>query len=216
VDGIHDMGGMAGFGSVDVAAVESGHDGWEARAQVVALVSGGMSRFGIEQIPPDKYLNSTYAERWLICAETKLVGKGQVDAAGLARWKARFESNQDLLPPRTEDAEGLAQLQELVLTTPLMQQVHNPQFEVGDRVRVRRMRPEPHNRCPRFVRGAIGEVERVPGSDPLPDVPNSSDKVEPVYTVRFESVDLWGDQTDAGEPPFDLLIDLWQSYLEAA
>ena len=107
-------------------------------------------------------------------------------------------------------------MQELVLTTPLMQQVDNPQFGVGDRVRVRRMRPEPHNRCPRFVRGAIGEVERVPGSDPLPDVSNSSDMVEPVYTVRVDSVDLWGDQTDAGEPPFDLLIDLWQSYLEVA
>lgn len=209
------MGGMAGFGPIDVAAVESGHEGWEARAQVVALVSRGMSRFGIEQIPPDKYLNSTYAERWLICAETKLLRTGQVDAAGLARWKELFESDQDLLPPRTEDAEGLTQMQELVLTTPLMQEVQNPQFEVGDRVRVRRMRPEPHNRCPRFVRGATGEVERVPGSEPLPDVANS-DTAEPVYTVRFESVDLWGDQADAGEPPFDLLIDLWQSYLEAA
>ena len=41
------------------------------------------------------------------------------------------------------------------------------------------------------------------------------DDVEPVYTVRFSSVDLFGDQTDAGEPPYVLLIDLWEPYLEA-
>jgi nitrile hydratase len=207
---------MAGFGSIDVGAVDSGQEGWEARAQVVAMLSRGMSRFGIEQIPPEKYLNSTYAERWLICAETKLLGNGQVESASLDRWRELFESDHDLLPPRTEDAEALNGFEELILTTPLMHEVQSPRFDIGDSVRVRRMHPEPHNRCPRFVRGAIGAVERVPGSDLLPDVSNGSDTVEPVYTVSFDSVDLWGDQTGAGEQPFVVLIDLWQSYLEAA
>jgi hypothetical protein len=60
----------------------------------------------------------------------------------------------------------------------------------------------------------VGDVERVLGADPVPDAADEND-VEPVYTVRFSSVDLFGDQTEAGEPPYVLLIDLWESYLEA-
>jgi nitrile hydratase len=76
------------------------------------------------------------------------------------------------------------------------------------------MRPEAHHRCPRYLRGALGEVERVLGADPVPDA-DDEDDVEPVYTVRFSSMDLFGDQTEAGEPPYVLLIDLWERYLEA-
>ena len=39
----------------------------------------------------------------------------------------------------------------------------------GERVRVRRMRPEGHTRCPRYVRGALGVIERVHGDDLLAD-----------------------------------------------
>jgi len=91
-----------------------------------------------------------------------------------------------------------------------------PQFAVGERVRVNRMRPEPHHRCPRYLRGVVGEVEKVPAQDFLPGTPFSANLVEPVYTVRFNSVDLWGDRTGQGEPPYDLFIDLWQTYLEPA
>jgi len=212
VDGIHDMGGMAGFGPVDVDAVESGHEGWEARTQVVALLSGGMSRAGIEEIPPDEYLNAAYAERWLMCAERRLVDNGVLAADDLASWSERLESAPDTELPHRENPESLAGLEQLVMTTPLMREPPTPQFAVGERVRVQRMHPEEHNRCPRYVRGVVGEIERIPGADYRPGVPMSPEVLEPVYTVRFDSVDLWGEQD---EPAFDLFIDLWQSYLEA-
>ena len=94
----------------------------------------------------------------------------------------------------------------------------DPRFDVGDRVRVRRMRPEVHHRCPRYVRGAIGVVERVAGDEHVPRAgPGQPDgPLEAVYTVRFDSTELWGDRREAGEPPYELLIDLWERYVEAA
>ncbi len=206
------MGGMAGFGPIDVDAVESGHEGWEARNQVVALLSGGMSRAGIEEIPPAEYLDAAYAERWLICAERRLVDKGVLAAADLATWVERFETAPDTEMPRAENPEALGDLERMVMTTTPMPEPPSPHFALGDRVRVKRMHPEQHNRCPRYVRGAIGEVQRIPGADHRPGAPRTPEMFEPVYTVRFDSVDLWGPQD---EPGFDLFIDLWQSYLEA-
>jgi hypothetical protein len=34
---------------------------------------------------------------------------------------------------------------------------------------------------------------------------------EPVYSVAFRSQDLWG---ESDEPPWTILLDLWESYLE--
>jgi len=214
MDGIHDMGGMAGFGPVDVAAVESGHEGWEARLQVVALLSGGMSRAGIEEIPPDQYLAAGYAERWVSCSETRLLRRGVVDESDLERWREAIVAEPGVDLPNTADATALADLESMVLTTTPMRDVVDARFAPGDRVRVRRMRPEVHHRCPRYIRGAVGTIERVPGAEHVPGARPGDESLEPVYTVMFDSTDLWGDQQADGEAPFELLIDLWESYLE--
>jgi hypothetical protein len=86
-------------------------------------------------------------------------------------------------------------------------------FAPHDAVIVQRMRPDHHNRCPRYVRGARGTIDVVCGEDRVPGSARDSTAVEPVYTVRFDSRDVWGD-TD--EPPFAVFVDLWESYLEAA
>ena len=88
-----------------------------------------------------------------------------------------------------------------------------PRFRPGERVRVRRMRPARHTRCPRYVRGAAGVIERVHGDDRLADavVRGQDGPVEAVYAVRFRSDDLFGPRE---EPPYRVLVDLWESYLE--
>jgi nitrile hydratase subunit beta len=90
-----------------------------------------------------------------------------------------------------------------------------PRFAPGSRVRVKRMRPPGHTRCPRYARGATGVVERVDGMDRLPDKAVYGERVErePVYSVAFASTELWG---ASDEPPFTVLLDLWDSYLEPA
>jgi len=210
------MGGMHGFGSVDPSASESGHEGWESRLQAVAFMAGAITRAGIEAIEPAKYLDSTYHERWIIAAEKRAVAKGTVDAEVLARWQDVFAADADARPPRTEDPDRVARAQATIDRSFVLPPARNPRFAVGDRVRVKRMRPERHHRSPRYIRGVVGEVENVACQDYLPGIPSSAGLAEPVYTLRFDSVDLWGDRTDEGEPPYHLFIDQWESYLEAA
>lgn len=214
MDGIHDMGGMHGFGAVDVEAAEPSHENWESRLQAIAILSRGVRRSGIEAIPPADYLASSYHERWLMCAESVLVRQGRVSIGELDRWRSVFDANPSELPPRAVNPERVPRLIERLMTTPLMHAVDDVPFGVGDRVRVKRMAPEAHHRCPRYVRGAVGVVDRIPGAEPSPEAPPDS-KPEPVFTVRFDSVELWGDRAPDGEPGYDLYIDLFQSYLEA-
>jgi nitrile hydratase subunit beta len=122
----------------------------------------------------------------------------------------------DAGPPTAADpelaAEAVAHLRE---GSPPMGMVLAPRFGPGDRVRVRRMHPDGHTRCPRYVRGAVGVVERVQGTDRLPDraIYGLTTEPEPVYAVAFASQNLWG---ESNEPPWTVLLDLFDSYLESA
>jgi nitrile hydratase len=83
---INDVGGLQGFGPVEVDEPEEQfHFEWEAR--VFALVrtllrSMGVTldefRDAIERMPPAEYLNSSYYERWLAGLCTLLTERGMV------------------------------------------------------------------------------------------------------------------------------------------
>src|SRR5687767_13949610 len=81
MNGVHDMGGMHGFGPIEREANEPlFHAAWEARvwAMVRAVRDQGYytidaSRYGIERMPPADYLRSSYYERWLASLEFNLV-----------------------------------------------------------------------------------------------------------------------------------------------
>ena len=75
-------------------------------------------------------------------------------------------------------------------------------YHVGDAVRVRRQRDEGHSRCPRYLRGAAGTVERV-----------QCDDHGVVYLVRFSSGEVFGTTTEVAHV---LFADLWEPYLEPA
>jgi len=205
MDGIHDMGGMHGFGPIDTTAVEPTHESWETRMQVVAFVSGAVSRGSI-----------TYHERWLLAGEQRGVATGRVDAEALERWRQVFADDPDATPPRVEQPDGVERVQAMIERPFTLPPAVEARFGVGDRVRVKRMRPESHHRCPRYIRGAVGEIEKVVADDHLPGTRTSDNQTETVYTVRFDSIDLFGDRTADGEPPYDLLIDQWERYLEPA
>jgi nitrile hydratase len=217
MDGAHDMGGMHGFGPVCTPDGELAyHDDWEPRAQMVGLMSkasGGSMRAHIEALAPAEYLALPYYARWLAAAEQSHVANGSVTADDLHRWYEHFEANPDAVPPRREDPR-LAELVKKRLSSggplPMPKAMR---FAPQDSVIVQRMRPDHHNRCPRYVRGARGTIDAVCGEDLVPGRGRDSEAVEPVYTVRFDSRDLWG-HTD--EPAFAVFVDLWESYLEAA
>ena len=100
------------------------------------------------------------------------------------------------------------------MTTPSpMAPAQHPLFAIGDAARVRRVyEPERHHRIPRYVRGVVGTIEAICGDEHIAG--HRHNAVEPLYTVRFQSGDVWGDRSD--EAPFVIHVDLWQSYLERA
>src|SRR4029078_6837026 len=96
MNGVHDMGGMHGFGKVEPDADERPfHAPWEAR--VLAMQRAirfarawniDMSRDAIERQPPQRYLAASYYERWLMGMETNAVEKGLIDPDEIAAARA--------------------------------------------------------------------------------------------------------------------------------
>jgi nitrile hydratase subunit beta len=230
MDGVHDLGGMHGFGAVVVPGAEAPyHQAWEARVFALYLLIGleGLGappggRATREQMEPAHYLAASYYERWLWSAERQLERKGTIQPGEVERMMARLADRADgestplpadPVPRRGDPEQARRALDELRRPEP-MPGVDGPaRFAAGDRVRVRRMRPERHTRCPRYVRGATGVVERVQGRDRLPELAayGEHSAPEPVYAVRFSSETLFGRD---GRPPWTVLVDLWESYLE--
>ena len=210
MDGIHDLGGMHGFGPVEAEADEPVfHAGWEARTFGLSLVTealglkAGVGRAFIEATPPADYLASSYYELWARSLEGQLVAAGTLTTEEI---DARAASGA--APVRSEaTSPDMVALVGRFLDSPQPTSGTEVEarFAVGDRVTVRRMAPPGHHRCPRYVRGATGTVVRLEGGWPAA----GEHEPEAVYSVRFATADLWGDDAEPGT----VTIDLWERYL---
>jgi len=206
MDGIHDLGGMQGFGPVTVEKDEPVfHEAWERRMFGIAaamfpqrLYNIDAYRHAIERMEPAHYLGSSYYEHWLTGLATLLVERAIVTRAELeAKAGGHFPLSQEArfrVPPPSPAPSA-------------------PRFAVGNQVVVRNVHPLGHTRCPRYVRGKRGVVARVDGLFPLPDVAAHASQpcAQYAYNVRFEARELWGDDAGAAET---ISVDLWESYLE--
>lgn len=84
MNGIHDMGGMHGFGPVEREPGEPVfHAEWERRCFAVTLAMGAhgawnldMTRYARERMDPAEYLATGYYEHWLDGLERQLVEHG--------------------------------------------------------------------------------------------------------------------------------------------
>ena len=87
-----------------------------------------------------------------------------------------------------------------------------PRFKPGDAVVTRNWQPPGHTRLPGYARGHRGRIHAFHGVFILPDAHahGRGRCPEPLYSVGFESGELWG---DAAEPKERVYIDLWESYL---
>lgn len=89
MDGIHDMGGMHGFGRVEREDDEPNfHHEWEKRAFGISLQVADSIGFvddhlrrSIERIPADTYLKVTYYELWMRSIEAIMEEKGVLTSA---------------------------------------------------------------------------------------------------------------------------------------
>lgn len=218
MNGIHDMGGMHGFGPVDPTDDEPFHSEWEKRAHALKVVLGvhdlyttDESRSLGEQLPPEIYLSAGYWEiRGLITTEQLLIRHdilepGEVDD--------RMENLDHVDVSDTSDPDLVDRVNTAISSnTTFDREPKSPQFAVGEEVVARNVHPEGHTRLPRYVRRARGEVIDFHGTQMLPDMAaeGNSDVGEPLYSVRFESRELWGEEYPH---PDSVVLQLFEPYL---
>lgn len=219
MNGIHDLGGMHGFGPIGAERDEpTFHEKWEGRAAGMVDIltyppSFRVDRFRYlrETLRPDLYLTQTYYEQWLYIAEQALLEAGYISFEELARGKAAPHAAK-----RDDAARAAAIWDYLHERAPSSRPMDTaPLFAVGQRVRARTMQPVGHTRLPRYARGKSGAILSHHGGHVLPDssAHGKGDAPQHLYTVRFAARDLWGDAAHAGDC---IHLDLWESYLEPA
>lgn len=206
MDGVHDMGGMHGYGAMPAQRDnEPFHADWEPigyGASMVVVMHGHFSadaiRYAIERIPARDYLAMPYFERVIVGVATLLVESGLISQAELE-----------------ERSGGIFPLARHVTPGPTIQYPGNG-FDTGTRVTVRSMPTSGHSRAPRYVQGRCGVVV---GVSPAAHFAGHAAQgilqdsgLEPTYQVRFEARDLWPEVSDGST----VVVDLFQSYLEAA
>jgi nitrile hydratase len=220
MNGIHDLGGMHGFGPVEREADEPPfHAPWEATMVAIqnavcsTVINIDEFRHGIERMAPGHYLESSYFEHWLDGIARVLMEKGEVTSGELDARTAFFEQREgapvtaapagSLPDPRPRRGGGV-----------IREAAGTPRFAPGDRVLTRVFSPRGHTRLPRYARGKRGVVERVHGTHVFPDsnAHGRGEQPQPLYSVRFSARELWG---EGAEPNQSVNLDLWESYLEA-
>ena len=222
MDGVHDLGGMQGFGPVEREENEPVfHAAWEAAVLAMMRAGGARGLFnidefrhGIERMAPADYLRASYYEKWLDGVSRLLVEKGVVGAQELAVRRAFFEAQPGApataalsgpLPPRPPSNPGW-------VPDANRETGATPRFAPGDPVRTREMHPHGHTRLPRYARGRRGVIHRCHGIHVFPDTNahGLGEQPQPLYSVRFDARELWG---ESAEPNQAVHIDLWESYL---
>jgi len=219
MDGIADIGGMQGWGTTRMPEPEPvfAHE-WEGRAFALALLSMRTSgtnldafRHALERLHPVDYLVDGYYGRWLHAAELLLVDSSVISADAV---EARARNLRGEKVPEPDWPEPNKPDYQPSAAGSLRSVDVEPQFRVGDKVRARDLHPLGHTKLPRYVRGRTGVVDRLQPAALLPDTHAHfrGENAQHVYSVRFESDELWGAEAEA----FTLNIDLYESYLEAA
>lgn len=212
MNGVHDLGGMHGFGPV-VPEIDEPvfHADWERRVLALVLAVGALGRWNIDQnrhsresLPPTTYLGSSYYRIWFLALAANLATAG-------------------LLPPSPESADVRAVPWKeidagLRSGTPYDRTAPAARFSVGDTVRTRNINPAGHTRLPRYARGRVGRIVLHHGAHVFPDrnaVPigaRGPGTGEHLYTVEFTGPELWGPDAD---PRLRVSIDAFEPYLEA-
>ena len=214
MEGAHDLGGVGGFGPVRTPGSDATHvEPWELRAQWLALAVCRGARPWIERIDTPTYLTTSYYGRWLMAAEMAAVANMMVTVDEIAESRARIERGDR--PTRADDPEQAREVAALLAT----------HVAVGTRRSTTVLR-----RCCGCAEADVGTAQAPPlpalrprrstawsnGSAAMSRSPVTVRRgaIEAMYTIRFESSDVWGGAT--AEAPFVILVDLWESYLEPA
>jgi nitrile hydratase len=224
MNGVHDLGGLHGFGPVRAEAGEPVfHAAWEARAFGVVLAMGAtgawnldQSRHARESLPAATYLGSSYYRIWTLALERLMLARGLVTAQELARGQPLVAARPGLRVLRAEAVDAA-----LALGAPTQRSgaAAPAAFAIGQRVRAKNVHPAGHTRLPRYVRGHVGTLRLDHGVHVHADAHAASPPGAPfdespcrLYAVAFSGEELWG---DSAEPGTEVIVDIWEPMLEA-
>ena len=220
---LHDMGGRLGDGAVNPAGDAVFAQEWHAQALAVTLAAGALGQWNIdssrharELLSPKDYTRFSYYEKWISALADLLVEHGIISEDEL-----RVGRGMEISP--LADKTLTVDRVEAVLSKggPAerrgdISQVFEPGAQVKTRKPSRNILVEGgHTRLPSYAAGAVGTIMRCHGSHVLPDsnAHYLGEAPEPLYSVSFAAKDLWGAAENVED---EVVLDLWQSYLEIA
>ncbi|MFT6023576.1 MAG: nitrile hydratase beta subunit [Ascidiaceihabitans sp.] len=222
---VHDMGGRFGDGAV-VPEAETDpifHEAWHARALALVLSTGAwgqwnidISRHARECLSPQDYMAMSYYEKWLagaaaLCVENDILTRDELasgQANGTSVLAAKALKSENVAPMLA--AGGPANRPSEIAIN----------FKVGQAVKTRKIASNQmvdggHTRLPNYAAGAQGRIILIHGTHILPD--SSAHRLgegsEPLYAVAIPASELWAQPE---HPKDEVILDLWQSYLEPA
>ena len=220
MDGVHDFGGMHGFGKVEREENEPYfHAEWERRIFAITMVmpfitlnSDDQYRREIERIHPAHYLNSRYYVKWLestisVAKEYGLTTEEELTGGPVAPIPEKLKGNPPAIAGEVWDNIHAGASQARPGSSV-------PQgFQVGKRVRTLAHMGFGHTRLPRYARGKAGVIDRDHGAHVFPDSNAHSRGEAPqhLYSVRIEARELWGEAAGGRGAVY---LDLWDSYLD--
>jgi len=175
-------------------------------------------RKGAEAMNPFAYFQFRYYEKWLGGISGYLVSQGYFSDDELEAKAAEYLGDPGLALPEGGDERIDEQVIRYLREgdTPRQGPAESPAFAVGERVPVKDVPPTEHTRLPGNLRGRTGTVERVFEGSYSYFCSTGVDGIGepmPVYIVRFEPIDLWG---ELAEPGAVLYGEIYQAYLTPA
>ena len=216
MNGIHDLGGMQGFGPIVPEKNEPVfHAPWEGRIVAMRRAMAAIGKLppslrpATESLPAEDYLRMGYYEKWYAAVVASLVAGGVVTREEIASSKPAKRSAKSV--PTLKPAE--AAMLPFRVPQVMFKTAATPRYAIGQQVRARKRNPIGHTRLPRYARGRVGIVERDRGVQAFPDtnVYGRGENPQHVYSVRFAARELWGEEASARDAVY---LDLWEDYLE--
>lgn len=226
MNGIHDMGGLHGFGRIDHDPDDPVfHSEWESRVFCMTQVLDTKGiwnldehRHEIELMDTAAYLLEGYYGRWLFAMES-LLHKKEILRHEEVEQRIKDNANDVRQPPtpvRGNRNWPIAESDKVPWGAWRHHVSVSPKFHTGQTVRVRNIHPPGHTRVTAYTRGKSGVISQVNAQAwVLPDTRAHylGENLQAVYTVRFAARELWGSQA---EDNHFLYIDLSENHIEAA
>lgn len=219
MNGVHDMGGMHGFGPVVSETDEpTFHQDWERTAVAIQLdgIASGQwcadeFRHARERVDPVTYLASSYYALWMEAMERLLIAKGIVAEDEIDRRQTIFRADPAARPPAAFADEPTPPFPRRSQWRFRRQLATAQRFTIGDAVRTDNRQPHGHTRLPRYARVKQGTIVGYHGAFNLADAAaQGEERPEHLYSVRFEAAEIWGIDH---EGPGAIYLDCWESYL---